>query len=666
MIVATAGHIDHGKTSLVKRLTGVDTDRLPEEKARGISIDLGFAYLPMAEGGLIGFVDVPGHEKFISNMLAGVGGIDFALLVVAADDGVMPQTREHLQILDLLQLKLGAAVITKSDRVDADRLLEVRCAVEDLLEGSSLVGAPVIEVSAVTGDGIDGLRDLLVEQSRSLAARLTEGQYFRFAVDRAFSISGSGTVLTGTVFSGAVNTGDQIVISPSGEQARVRGIQIHGKVAGRVAAGERCALNLARTRLQSVRRGDWVVAPELHRPTTRIDVRLRVDASEAQPVRHWTPVHVHLATCDVTARVAIRRGASVAPGESAIVQLVLDNPIGALRGDRLIVRDQSASRTVGGAIVLDPFAPATRRAVPARLSQLAALEHEEAGAALAAMSANAKSIDLEHFEVAYNLTRSRAGRLCEAAQLVTLGRDTRTAVTLARYYALRANLLGALAAFHKRQPQAPGQEVDKLRQLLAPDLEANAFATILGSLADERKVEHSAAIVRMPGHVATANDADDQLWQRVLPAIETGGYLAPSVPQLAERLHVREAVIKDFLHRKARSGDVMKVTPDRYFLRSRLADLAAAAKATALAQPDHRFTAAHFRDASGIGRNHVIEVLEFFDVLGITRRFGNTRMMNKDFVAILGAGTAPLRSAHAATANDGQAPRTAASQRARR
>src|SRR4051812_31858492 len=261
MIVATAGHIDHGKTLLVKTLTGVDTDRLPEEKARGISIDLGFAYLPVDGGGLIGFVDVPGHERFIRNMLAGVCGIDFAVLVVAADDGVMPQTIEHLHILDLLHIKRGAAVITKSDRVDAARLSEVESQVQALLAPTQLKDARVLAVSAVTGAGIDELKAILVAEATGASRRARAGEYFRYAVDRTFSVSGSGTVVTGTVFNGSVKTGDRLVISPAGLEVRVRGIQIQGKAAERAAAGERCALNLTGADLASVHRGDWVLAP---------------------------------------------------------------------------------------------------------------------------------------------------------------------------------------------------------------------------------------------------------------------------------------------------------------------------------------------------------------------------------------------------------------------
>ena len=644
MIVATAGHIDHGKTLLVKTLTGVDTDRLPEEKARGISIDLGFAYLPLAGGGLIGFVDVPGHERFIRNMLAGVCGIDFALLVVAADDGIMPQTIEHLHILDLLHVSRGAAVVTKIDRIDPERAREVEEQVAALLKTTRLADSPVIPVSAVSGAGVDELRSLLLDEGQRQAARLSTGQHFRYAIDRTFTVAGSGTVVTGTVFNGAVKTGDKLVVSPAGLEVRVRGIQIHGKSAERAVAGERCALNLTGAALDSVRRGDWVLAPEIHRPTQRIDARVNVLGSETQALEHWTPVHLHLATSDVTARVATRRGEGVAPGASALVQLVLDQPIGALRGDRFILRDQSAARTIGGGFVLDPFAPATRRSTPARLAELAALEHDSPEAALGALvGERERVIDLARFEVMYGLTRERAAALYEKAGLVPLGKETRAAVTRARFDAMRDSVLAQLADFHRKEPQAVGLEVETLRQSVASDLSADAFASILRTLVDERKVEASGSTARLPGHNATANAADDRLWETLRPALEAAGFNAPPVRELALQVKLKEAIVKDFLHRKAKTGEVMKVTTDRFYTRPTLATLAAIAQATAQAQPNGQFTAAQYRDATGVGRSLAIEILEFLDTLGITQRIGDARKMRKDFVPILGAASAPPR-----------------------
>ena len=453
MIVATAGHIDHGKTLLVKTLTGVDTDRLPEEKARGISIDLGFAYLPLPGGQLIGFVDVPGHERFVRNMLAGVCGIDFALLVVAADDGVMPQTVEHLHILDLLNISRGAAVITKIDRVDEARVRLVCDNVKALLSSTRLCDVPVLPLSAVSGAGIAELRELLAREAAAQAARRSAGQHFRLAIDRAFTIAGSGTVVTGTVFNGVVNPGDKLVVSPAGTAVRVRAIQIQGKAAEQAVAGQRCALNLSGADLESASRGDWVLDPAIHSPTQRLDVRITVLAAETKPLKHWTPVHLHLATADVTARVAIRSGAVIAPGGSALAQLLLDHPVGALHGDRFIVRDQSASRTLGGGTVLNPFAPPTRRNSSARLAELGALEQptpEATPAELVRLSD--QGVDLARFEKTFNLTPERAAALYVQADLVQLGRESRIGMARARHAALRESIVASLAEFHRAQP----------------------------------------------------------------------------------------------------------------------------------------------------------------------------------------------------------------------
>jgi selenocysteine-specific elongation factor len=642
MIVATAGHIDHGKTLLVKTLTGVDTDRLPEEKARGISIDLGFAYLPLPGGKLIGFVDVPGHERFIRNMLAGVCGVDFALLVVAADDGVMPQTVEHVHILDLLHVKRAAVAITKSDRVDESRVREVRQQIAALLQTTQFADAPIKAVSAITGLGMEDLRELLVTEATHRSARDSQGQHFRYAIDRAFTIAGSGTVVTGTVFGGTVNIGDRLVVSPAGLEVRVRTIQIQGKAADHASAGERCALNLTGAELGSVRRGDWVLSPALHHPTQRIDARVKVLAAETHAFEHWTPVHLHLATSDVTGRVATRGGRALAPGESAVVQLVLDEPIGALRGDRFIIRDQSATRTVGGGFVLDPFAPATRRSTAARQSELGALEEDAPDQALSILlKSGERPIELSRFEMIYNLIPERAARLYASADLVQLGKDARVGITRSRYEAARKTLLEELADFHRTQPQAMGQETETLRGAVAPHLTADAFASLVRSLVDDRKVEASGSTARLAGHNATANAADDRMWQLVRPALDAAAFNAPPVRELALQLKLKEVVLKDFLHRKAKTGEVLKVTAERFYTRPTVATLAAVAQATAQAQTGGQFTAAQYRDASGVGRSLAIEILEFLDRLGITQRIGDARKMRKDFVPILGAATAP-------------------------
>ena len=640
MIVATAGHIDHGKTLLVKALSGVDTDRLPEEKSRGISIDLGFAYLPTPDGGLLGFVDVPGHERFIRNMLAGVCGIDLALLVVAADDGVMPQTIEHLQILDLLNVSRAIAVINKIDRVGEARVREVSDAVRLLLADTALAEATVLPVSAFTGAGVDALRAKLIEEARVAAARETAGRRFRYAIDRVFSVSGSGTVVTGTVFNGKVKVGDRLMISPSGLPVRVRGIQVHGKSAEQVSAGSRCALNLSGEKLdkETIHRGDWVLDEAIHRPSARLDATIKVLAAEKEPVAHWTPVHLHLGTAAVTARVSVRRGESIPAGQSKIAQLILDRPIGALHGDRFILRDQSATRTIGGGIVIDPFAPAARRNAPARQQIVSALASDTPEQALRALSATApEGVDLRAFEASFNLDEAAATALYRALDLVVLGRTERIAISAARRNDVAEAIVTEVARLHREDPRSLGLELSSLAERVKVRLPEWALTQIVRDLATQGKVEIAGTKVRRPGHDATSNPEDEKLWNRILPALQKDTPLPPNLKEIAEQLRLPEKSVSDLLHRKSRSGEPIKVMPDRFFLRSSILRLAQTAQETAASKPTGQFTAADYRDRCGASRKLSIDVLEYFDRIGFTQRIGDARRIRRPIEQALAA-----------------------------
>ena len=373
MIIATAGHIDHGKTALIKALTGVDADRLPEEKKRGITVDLGFAYSRDAHGRSLGFVDVPGHERLVRTMLAGATGVDFVILVVAADDGIMPQTREHLAILDLLGISRGVVALTKIDKVAPERVGAVMAEVHALLAGSPLAEAAILPLSAHSGDGMDALTAALAEAAADTCSREGSGR-FRLAIDRAFTLAGTGLVVTGTVHAGRVAAGDRLLLAPRGREIRVRGLRAQNEVAEAGNVGQRCALNIAGPRVEKadIARGDWICDAAIAAPTSRADVRLRVLPSEARPLRHWMPVHVHIGSADISGRVVLLEGGSLAPGESALGQLVLDQPDGRAAGDRFVLRDQSAQRTIGGGRVIDPRPPLRNARRPERLGFLRA------------------------------------------------------------------------------------------------------------------------------------------------------------------------------------------------------------------------------------------------------------------------------------------------------
>ena len=525
MIVGTAGHIDHGKTALVRALTGIDADRLPEEKARGMTIDLGFAYRSGGEAEPLGFVDVPGHERFVHNMLAGATGIDFVLLVVAADDGPMPQTREHLHILDLLGLDRGIVALTKVDLVSAERLAEVTEQTRTLLAGTRLAGAPIIAVSSVTGAGISELQERLLAATTT-EARREAGEYFRLAVDRSFTLTGVGTVVTGTAFAGEVSVGDRLCLTPSGIEARVRSLHVHNRPAQQGRAGQRCAVALAGSQVERdrIRRGDWLVHPVLHQPTARLDVRLRLLATERRPLAHWTPVHLHLGAVHVPARVALLAGDVLAPGDEDLAQLVPDQAIGALHGDRLILRDQSAQRTIGGGGVLDPWPPARGRRRPQRLATLRALTASAPASALRRLVAIEPGwIDLTTFARAWNLRADRAEETCRELGLTVLREaDQVFALTSDRWAEVRRAVTDALAAHHAKSPHSPGLETARLRLALPLRIPLPAWSVFVPALLREKAIELDGPWLRLPGHSVRLSAADERLWARIRALMEAG------------------------------------------------------------------------------------------------------------------------------------------------
>ena len=630
MIVATAGHVDHGKTTLVQALTGVDTDRLVEEKRRGMTIDLGFAYADFGGALPIGFVDVPGHERFVRNMLAGVAAVDFALLVIAADDGPMPQTREHLAILDLLGLKQGAVALTKIDRVTPARLAEAKREISALLATGGLRDAPLFPVSAPSGAGLSILRAHLVAVNSAWRARSDAGN-FRLAVDRSFTIDGAGLVVTGAVLSGRARVGDQLLVSPQGTSVRVRSIHAHNRVASMAVSGQRCALNLAGIDLKrsDVTRGNWIVAPAAQAPTTRIDVRLRVLGSEPRALAHWTPVRLHIGAAALSARVATLGARAIAPGTSGLAQLVIDTPISAVHADRFILRDQSALRTIAGGIVLDPFGATRGRSKPTRLAQLAAMERPTAAdSLLALLEAEPAGVHLSRFAQAWNLTADETSALQSALPIkVVPGPDGALALALQRWEALRAALCAALADWHLAQAQSLGpSDIALARQLGARTLALPVRAAIK-SLLEEGRVVREGVSLRLPGHRAQLGAQDAALLQQVSELLQAGGLRPPIVGELAATLNMALPLLLEFLKRASALGHLVPVAKNRFFLPTTIAALVQLAQTLAEESADGCFDAAGYRNRSGIGRNLTIQVLEFLDRSGVTRLAGDKRRM---------------------------------------
>jgi selenocysteine-specific elongation factor len=633
VIVGTAGHIDHGKTALVRALTGVDTDRLKEEKARGISIDLGFAYLPAPDGSVLGFVDVPGHEKFIHNMLAGATGIDFVLLTIAADDGVMPQTLEHLAIVDLLGIARGVVALTKADLAEPARRAEVMADIKQTLNATRLAGIDIVAVSTVTGEGIEALRDKLFDISGTIRARSARGR-FRLAVDRSFTLAGAGTVVTGTVLSGAVAVGDRMIVSPSGIAARVRSIHAQNRPTERGEAGQRCALNLAGDGIakDAIARGAVVLDPELHAPTDRIDARLRLLATERKPVGQWMPARLHHAAAEVGGRVVLLGDGPVPPGGEALVQLVLDRPIAAAAGDRFVLRDTTAQRTIGGGVLIDLRAPARKRRTPERLAQLEALALADPEQALAALLDRPPfHLDLSVFARDRALATADVDAAAERLGVIRISTpDAVLALSAPGWLRLKRSLLGTLAQFHADNPDLPGPGRERLRLQLEPRLPAPAFLASLQMLARSGDVALEGAWVRLTGHAVRLTPADDKTWAALAPLL--GGaerFRPPRVRDIAGRLDLREAGVRRLLKLVGRMGKVDEVAPDHFFLRATVADMVDIVAGLAAAAPDGQFTAAQFRDQVDNGRKVAIQILEFFDRHGVTLRRGDLRRVNK-------------------------------------
>ncbi|MFJ3007003.1 selenocysteine-specific translation elongation factor [Pseudomonas fluorescens] len=629
MIVGTAGHIDHGKTSLLQALTGQTGDRRPQERERGMTIDLGYLYAELEPGaGLTGFIDVPGHEKFTHNMLAGAQGIDLVLLVVAADDGVMPQTREHLAIVQLLGVPRALVAITKCDRVEAGRVEEVQRQILDLLEAGPFADAPTMAVSSVTGQGVDELRQTLLQTQGDVHQRSREGG-FRLAIDRAFSVAGAGIVVTGTALSGTVSVGDKLTLGPSGKALRVRGLHAQNTVAEQAFAGQRVALNISgeRLTLEQIHRGQWLLADWLYAPTQRVDIEFQLLPDE-RTFEHFHPVHVHLGTQDVIARVALLEGTRLLSGERMFAQLLSNTPVHAVKGDRVILRDQSAQRTLGGGQVLDPFAPARQRRSPERLAQLQALARSDTleQALPVLLNHSTGGLDPQWLERQFN--RPREGWSLPANVRLIDTRQGPVLFNLQRWGQLKFTVLEQLAKFHELEPDQMGPDRDRLRRFSGLALERSTFVSLLEELRAAGSINASGPWLHLPDHQVRLNAEDETLWQQMQPLFEQAGFDPPWVRDIAKTLGTEDAVVRLLLRKLARLGLMHQVVRDLFLSdgqRRRMADIL-----LQLEQENPSIQVTTFRDALGLGRKRCIQYLEYFDRLGLTRRIGESRVIRHD------------------------------------
>jgi selenocysteine-specific elongation factor len=626
VIVGTAGHIDHGKSALVEALTGTNPDRLEEEKRRGITIDLGFAFLTLDDVRL-GFVDVPGHERFVRNMLAGVGGIDLVLLVVAADESIKPQTREHFDICRLLAVPRGLVALTKADLVDADTLALVRLEVEDYLGGSFLEGAPVVPVSARTGAGLERLKQELQSVARGVPPR-DASRYLRLPIDRAFAMKGFGTVVTGTLVSGGVAPEDEVELFPARRRLRVRGVQSGGAAVERAVAGQRTAVNLAGIELEDVRRGMVLAAPGRFEPTARFDARIELLAS-ARALKNRARVHFHQGSAEAVAEVVLLEGERLAPGASAFAQLRLEEPALLLPGDRFILRQFSPVVTIGGGRVLDNLAPRHKRADPRVLPRLAVLDGGSREEVLLAR-AQAEPHGLSLADVIARTgwlaaeVRAAAQALAAAGKLRMAGGQPFVLAAAEHFDALGARARQEVERFHRANPLVEGISKEELRGRLAarPEL----FRAVLDRLVSTGELALAGDTLKRAGRAIALAPEEARAREEIERAFERAGLAAPSLKELLEKLPVERARAQKILQLLLRDQVLVKVTEGLVFHRAALARLRELL-ADFKKRKGERLSVPAFKELTGISRKYAIPLLEYLDRERVTRRAGDERII---------------------------------------
>ena len=635
MIIATAGHVDHGKTSLVHRLTGVDTDTLAEEKTRGLSINLGYAYLPCPGGDALGFIDVPGHRRFINNMIAGISGIDMGLLVVAADDGPMPQTTEHLDVLELLGVDRLTVAISKIDRVDQSRLRAVEESVRGLLTARPWTGTAIFPVSNRDGSGVPELTQHLVECSRQQRESRTDGG-FRLSIDRSFIVKGAGLVVTGTASAGSVRVGDKLLLLPARREVRVRGLRAQDTAVESAAAGQRVALNLAGgTDATDIERGDWLVDPTYAQSSSRLDVACRLSPGAPFALKHLAPIKLYIGAKRVAGRLALvdqdkREGARrrLCPGETSIAQLILDKPVSAVWGEAFLLRDHAENSILGGGTVLDPDGPASGKARPERLTWLRAMQAATAEEALAQLLAQDLVVNLDRFWAIRNLPVPAKLALPAGCQRFE-SEGFQWAVTTSRWDAASRYVTERVADEHGRHPERPGIRMTELMAAATADFEAPLSMAVLVDQIRAGELELRDGHINRKGFQKRDSASARGHWQTLERHLRQCGLQVPPLSELLDATRIPQSDLKPVIHAATRSGELHRLNDNRYALSEHLLYfservLEAEKSGDALSVTGLK---THFRS----GRKLTIEVLEYFDSIHFTRRTGDTRIvLNKE------------------------------------
>ncbi|MGA9352848.1 MAG: selenocysteine-specific translation elongation factor [Terriglobales bacterium] len=626
VIVGTAGHIDHGKTALVKALTGTDADRLEEEKRRGITIDIGFAHLelPAANGERLrlGFVDVPGHERFVRNMLAGIGGIDLVLLVIAADEGIMPQTREHFDICRLLAVRRGITVLNKSDAVDAETLEVVRSEVADFLRGSFLDPghSPIVAASSLTGAGIADVKAALAKVASETTAK-NSAALARLPIDRVFTMKGFGTVVTGTLVAGTIHKEDELELFPAGKRVRVRGVQVHGASANAAFAGQRTALNLAGVSTEELARGMTLATVDTLHSTSRVDARLSLLKS-AKPLKDGARVHFHAFTVETVAAVRLYGTKLVKPGEEAFAQLKLAEPALLLPGDRFIIRQFSPVITIGGGIVLDASPRPRKRASEDATTFLKVMLEGSPAEVLAARVTRRGAIGLRLEDVPgeMNIRREDVKELADKAGLKLCNHVLLAPLAFSK---AATEVLRAVKKFHDSNPLVAGMSKEELRERV--NLGPEVFDGVLNQLAAEKKLESSGDLARLPGRGVVMKDDEAESKKIIEHAFQSAGLKVPLLKDALAGVKIDIARAQKIMTLLLRDRILIKLSDDLVFHHSALTDLRQ--KIIALKSSTPKIDVAHFKELLGVTRKYAIPLLEYLDRERVTRRVGDERII---------------------------------------
>ena len=630
IIIGTAGHIDHGKSALVKALTGTDPDRLAEEQERGMTIDLGFAFLTDN----IAFIDVPGHEKFIKNMVAGVSTVNAAMLVIAADDGVMPQTREHLDILSLLQVEQGLIAVTKIDLVEAEWLEMVIEDIRDLVKGTFLEGAPIHRVSSVTGEGIEELRQALIEMAGRIRARQDRGVFW-MPIDRSFTIKGFGTVVTGSVLSGTVTPGDTLEVLPQKRTVKVRGIQKHGKPAAEATLGDRAALNLTNIGKDEIHRGDVIATANYFAPSSLLDAKFHLLASARKSMKNRTRVRLHLGTSEIMARVKILGQEKIEPGESAFVQLILEEEAVAMRHDPFVVRQYSPPITIGGGVILETNAAPHKRFDDKVLHHLKNIETQNPEEIVSAALLSSPYAEIGVQELAQT-TGMDIAQVTEVLQeLEKRNIVMRSGTTKApkyfhpiNYEKLKNKIQSVLKDFHTREPLRPGMSKAELKAQVSPKISNTIFEKALSDLKAEGLVAEQLQWIKLHSHQIQLSPEDEKLARSILDLLSADPFSTPSDKEMADRLKQPISNIQRVLGALQGLGDILRMEGNIYFTVRSIDE--AKKQLLKFAEKKEEISVSEFRELLATTRKYAMAILGYFDQIGLTERVGDVRVINKD------------------------------------